>query len=204
MPNTIYFITGDLRDQQTLLAGLPFGADVHLLDQGLDGLSEITKVLSDRCEIDTLHLLSHGRTGSIQLGSMSLTSDNVEDYASILRRIGVSMSARGEILLYGCNVAEGIEGQEFLASLARLTNTRIAASTTPVGASALGGNWELDARCGVIESEVLEVAGYNQVLAGPTFLSATMATGTSVVLLNYSTTLATVTPPIALSFFGHY
>ena len=195
MPNTIYFITGDLRDQQTLLAGLPFGADVHLLDQGLDGLSEITKVLSDRCEIDTLHLLSHGRTGSIQLGSMSLTSDNVEDYASILRRIGVSMSARGEILLYGCNVAEGIEGQEFLASLARLTNTRIAASTTPVGASALGGNWELDARCGVIESEVLEVAGYNQVLAGPTFLSATMATGTSVVLLNYSTTLATVTPP---------
>jgi len=200
MPNTIYFITGDLRDQQTLLAGLPFGADVHLLDQELDGLSEIAKVLSDRCEIDTLHLLSHGHTGSIQLGIMSLTSDNVEDYASILRRIGVSMSARGEILLYGCNVAEGIEGQEFVASLATLTNTRIAASTTPVGASALGGNWELDARCGKIESEVLEVTDYTGVLAGPTFLSATMATGSSVVLLNYSTTLQTVTPPSASLF----
>ena len=37
MPNTIYFITGDLRDQQTLLAGLPFDGR-ELLDR-LGGLS---------------------------------------------------------------------------------------------------------------------------------------------------------------------
>ena len=130
MPNTIYFISGDLRDQQSLLAGLPYGADVHLLDQDMDGLSQIARVLAGRCEIDTLHLLSHGSAGSIQLGSMSLTSDNLEHYASLLRRIGVSMSARGEILLYGCNIAEGDKGQAFVQSLSSFTNTKIAASST--------------------------------------------------------------------------
>ncbi|MFZ4800739.1 MAG: VCBS domain-containing protein [Chlorobium sp.] len=189
MPNTIYFITGDLVDQQTLLGGLPSGSDVHLLDQNLDGLSEIAHVLSGRTEIDTLHLLSHGSAGSIQLGSMSLTNENVESYAATLRRISVSMSARGEILLYGCNVAEGIAGQVLVNSLARLTNTSVAASTTPIGASSLGGNWELDVRCGDIVSEVLEVENYTSVFVAPTLLSATMATGSSTVFLNYNAPL---------------
>ncbi|MFM6251007.1 MAG: DUF4347 domain-containing protein, partial [Dolichospermum sp.] len=48
------------------------------------------------------------------------------------------------ILLYGCNVAAGDAGAEFIHKLHQITNATISASTTKTGNAALGGNWELE------------------------------------------------------------
>ena len=50
-----------------------------------------------------------------------------------------------QIFLYGCNVAAGDAGAEFITKLHHITGATIHASTTKVGHAALGGNWDLDA-----------------------------------------------------------
>ena len=164
MPNTIFFLSAGLDDQQTLLRGLPSGSEWHLLDQNRNGLEEIAAVLSGRTEIDTLHLLSHGNAGMIQLGTLVLTTDNISDYASLLRQIGVALSAKGDIMLYGCHVAATAEGRKLVDSIARFTNANVAASSTLTGSAALGGDWNLDVRVGEVGSELLEVKEYSGVL----------------------------------------
>ena len=48
------------------------------------------------------------------------------------------------LLIYGCNVAAGDAGAEFVTKLNSITGAEIAASTTLIGNAAKGGNWNLD------------------------------------------------------------
>ena len=56
---------------------------------------------------------------------------------------------RGDLFLYGCNVAAGDAGEEFIAKLHKITGAEIAASTTRIGNAVKGGNWELDVSTGL-------------------------------------------------------
>src|SRR5690606_28436430 len=69
-----------------------------------------------------------------------------------LAAIGAALNADGDILLYGCQVAEGDAGARFLETLANLTGADIAASIDYTGAHFLGGNWTLEAATGHIQS----------------------------------------------------
>ena len=66
------------------------------------------------------------------------------------------------LLLYGCNVAAGDVGAEFIHKLHNITQANIAASQTLTGSAALGGDWELEVHIGKINvalgflSEALE------------------------------------------------
>ncbi len=55
-----------------------------------------------------------------------------------------AVSFRTSLLIYGCNVAAGDAGEEFISKLHNLTGAEIAASTIPIGNAAKGGNWDLD------------------------------------------------------------
>jgi len=48
------------------------------------------------------------------------------------------------LLLYGCHVASGDAGEEFVNKLQTLTGSNIAASKSLTGAAVKGGNWELE------------------------------------------------------------
>ncbi|MDE5116588.1 MAG: DUF4347 domain-containing protein, partial [Trichodesmium sp. St2_bin2_1] len=64
--------------------------------------------------------------------------------------------------LYGCNVAAGDGGEEFIDKLHRLTGAEIAASKSLTGAAVKGGNWELEVRTGqqpptsALQTEVMQ------------------------------------------------
>src|SRR6266511_4883597 len=90
-------------------------------------------------------IVSHGSEGSITLGSTILDQGNVASYADALAQIGAALAPDGDIMLYGCDVAGGTTGQQFIDALARLTGADVAASTDLTGAAALGGDWTLEA-----------------------------------------------------------
>jgi hypothetical protein len=69
---------------------------------------------------------------------------NLKTYANQLQRWSRSLADSGEILLYGCDVAAGEKGANFVQQLSQLTKAKIAASRSPIGSSAKGGDWELD------------------------------------------------------------
>ncbi len=78
--------------------------------------------------------------GCLYLGNSQLSINTINnDYAQELENWSVT-----NILLYGCNVAAGDAGAEFLEKLHQLTGANIAASARPTGNVALGGDWELE------------------------------------------------------------
>ncbi len=114
---------------------------------------------------DAIHILSHGSAGHLYLGSADLNSNNLTDYQSQLQKIGSVLTDIGDLLLYGCNVAEGDEGNQFITALAEVTGADVAASDDLTGAAALGGDWVLEANRGVIETSVLSLSNYANSLA---------------------------------------
>ena len=100
---------------------------------------EITDFLQQHPHITTIHILSHGAPGCLYLGNSQLNLTNIHNYTQQLQQW-----QRQNILLYGCNVAAGDAGAEFIHKLHQITNATISASTTKTGNAALGGNWQLE------------------------------------------------------------
>ncbi len=154
---------------ETLLAGVSPGTEVILIGAG--GLSELASALEGRSDIDSLQILSHGDVGSLRLGNDEINASTVADHADALARIGAALSEDGDILLYGCRVAEGGAGFEFIQMLADVTGADVAASDDLTGASSLGGDWDLEVNVGDIAETTAfseeSMGGFNAVLAPP-------------------------------------
>jgi hypothetical protein len=88
--------------------------------------------------LDSIQIFSHGSVGAIQIGTGELSNQNIADYQSQLVAIGSSLAETGDILLYGCNVAQRDEGQKFINALATKTGADVAASTDLTGSADLG------------------------------------------------------------------
>ena len=71
-----------------------------------------------------------------------------------------ALAPDADLLVYGCNVAGGQWGFEFIQDLADITGADVAASVDLTGASALGGDWMLESSTGTIEAHtVINTAG---------------------------------------------
>ena len=74
---------------------------------------------------------------------------------------------RGDILIYGCNVAKGETGADFIGKLAQSTRADVAASDDFTGSSAKGGDWTLEYTDGTVNTQALTLQ-YDGLLALPT------------------------------------
>ncbi|MEI6643365.1 MAG: DUF4347 domain-containing protein [Novosphingobium sp.] len=148
-----------------LVAGLPAGEAVLVLDGTRDGLGQIAALLEGMGPVDALHIVGHGSAGALYLGSSAVDAAALAAHADDLAAIGRHLAPGGDILLYGCNVAAGDTGAAFLTAFGALTHADVAASTDVTGAAALGGNWTLEAHSGSIEAHALAFAAFQGTLA---------------------------------------
>ena len=128
--------------------------DIVMLDADEDGVAQIDRVLAGEHDLAAIHILSHGASGSIGLGSSRVDAGFLADHEAAVAGWGRALQADGDLLLYGCDVAAGEQGRAFLQQLARLTGADVAASDDATGDTALGGNWRLEARVGLVEAAV--------------------------------------------------
>ena len=152
MGNSIIFVDWRVADIDSLLAGMPADAEVVILDGASDGVDQIAARLQGRSSLDAIHIISHGSSGSVSLGNSVIDSAALATHASQFDSIGQALTASGDILLYGCNVAAGDEGVQFIGSLAQATGADVAASTDLTGPASLGSDWVLEASAGMIEA----------------------------------------------------
>jgi hypothetical protein len=136
---TVVFIDASVSDYQTLQTGVIAGVETVILAPNQNGIEEITEFLQQHPQFTTIHIVSHGSPGCLYLGNGQLNLDNISKYADLLPHWQSE-----NILLYGCNVAAGDAGEEFIRKLHEITNATISASATKTGNAALGGNWELE------------------------------------------------------------
>ena len=161
----VIFIDSRVADYQTIVAELPVGTDWYLLNPTINGVSQIQGILANYSGLDSIQIFSYGSSGSIQTGSGELSIQNITDYQSQLAAIGSSLTETGDILLYGCNVAQGEAGQKFVQTLANYTGADVAASTDLTGSAALGGDWSLETNIASIEAKILSMGNSNLLLA---------------------------------------
>jgi len=144
----IIFIDSQVEDYQDLANGVLPGIETVILDSQDNGIEQITSVLSQNSNITSIHIVSHGAPGSLYLGNTSLSLDTLSVYQEQLKTwfnsSSVDQEGQRHLSLYGCHVAAGDAGEEFITKLYKLTGAEIAASTTAIGNATKGGNWELN------------------------------------------------------------
>ncbi|AVH72198.1 cadherin-like domain-containing protein [Nostoc sp. 'Lobaria pulmonaria (5183) cyanobiont'] len=149
---SLLFVDKSVTDYQQLLAGVTPGTEIHVLDPGQDGVTQITNTLLGRQNIASLHIVSHGEAGGVDFGSSALNSIDLPQYAAQLKTWSKALTNDADILFYGCNVAEGQLGQTFVQNISQVTGADVAASDDLTGNSSLGGDWNLEVATGTIES----------------------------------------------------
>ena len=145
MSSSIVVIDSRVQDGSQLAQAWQPAADVVLLDRCDDPLRTILALVEAHGSARTLHIVSHGAAGEIELGGVRLDTAALERQADVLGRIGQALGDDAAVLLYGCEVAAGHNGDAFLDRLADLTGADVAASPLPMGAQSLGGHWQLEA-----------------------------------------------------------
>src|ERR1700722_10133846 len=146
----VIFIDSTVPDYQSLLAGLAAGTRVYVLGPNQDGLQQMARILEHSRDVSAVSIISHGAEGEIKLGSTILTSSNLDQHQAALQAIGDALGPDGDLLIYGCDVGEGVSGVSFVDAIAKTTGVTVAASSHLVGDAAVGDGWDLDVRSGTI------------------------------------------------------
>jgi len=170
---SIVFIDGALPDLRSILSGLDPSVTAIVLDPAQDGIRQMADALAGMGGLSAIHVISHGSRGRVNLGTAWLTQDTLAQYQNQLATIGRALSDTGDLLLYGCNVAQGDVGQAFISALASATGADVAASSDLTGAAFLGGNWVLEANMGSIEAASLNGGNDYQSILLDDFLGTT-------------------------------
>ncbi len=151
---------------QDLAALAAPGTRILVLDPARDAIAQIADAAGTDAGLSAIHILSHGVPGGLVLNGRTLDRAALQAYGADLTRIGQGLTAEGDLLLYGCDVADGTAGAAFLAALTRATGADVAASTDTTGA---GGNWRLEAAtgavAGIFTTDTARLAAVDTVLA---------------------------------------
>jgi hypothetical protein len=145
---SIVFIDSRVPDIQDLLDGLQPGEQAFVIDSSSDGIQQIADILAENnfTDLSSIAIVSHGDSGELELGSTFITDGNLSKHSNALAEIGASLAPGGAIQLYGCDVALGAGGQQFINDFSTLAGgVAVDAATHIVGSAALGGSWTLDA-----------------------------------------------------------
>ncbi|MEG4811080.1 DUF4347 domain-containing protein, partial [Microcoleus sp. F8-D1] len=177
----LLFLDAGVEKFESLARGATAQTEVFVLDSTRDGVEQITRILANCSDLDSLQIVSHGREAALRLGSIELCNDNLETYSRLLQQWGKALGERGHILLFGCSVAAGESGEVFVRRLSWMVGAGIAASDNLTGSAALGGDWELKFAIGeikariAVEKEVLEAYPYALgTLVNETFKNSTV------------------------------
>ncbi|MEG5018373.1 Ig-like domain-containing protein [Microcoleus sp. B4-C2] len=149
----IIFVDSSVQDYQSLIQGID-PAQIVILNENSSAIDQITKALADQKDIEAVHIVSHGSEGSLKLGADVLNDNNLENFSAQIKQWGSALTANGDILLYGCDVAAGEVGENFVKRLSQITGADVAASTNKTGNAALGGDWALEVNTGNIETPI--------------------------------------------------
>ncbi len=169
---SVVFIDAAVEQPNVLAQGVIPGAEVHFLSSDEDAIAQITLTLRDRTDLSAVHIISHGAPARLLLGNGELSLSNLQDNAANLAAwFSTSQANNPELLLYGCDVATGDAGSEFITQLQALAGVNISAASHPVGSSAKGGQWQLNvgnatAALAISESTQQQYAGVFEISPG--------------------------------------
>ena len=147
---TLVIIDPSVASDFDFSAAIPTGAELVVLDPAADAVSQISDILSNRSGLNSVHLISHGQPGQLQLGQDRVDAETVAKRAAEFTRWKASFASGGDLLIYGCDVAAGDLGQTFLNRIAHITGLDVAASIDRTGSAGHEADWDLEQTIGSV------------------------------------------------------
>ncbi len=155
--NELVIINSSVNDADEIIAELAANQEVLVLESGRDAFEQINEFLeASGKNYSAIHIMSHGDEGYFILNGEMVSENNFN--AGNWAAIGEHMTADGDIMLYGCNLAANDSGQHLVSMIADASGADVAASTDSTG---LNGNWDLEYTSGQIETSSITVENYN-------------------------------------------
>ena len=145
-------LMADLRNGRTLAEDTRI--EVLVLDRQTDGIRAITDALHSHSSWDAIHIVSHGDPGRVQLGSDVLSAESLVTHLGQLASWNDVLSEDADLMIYGCDVAGGEFGEQFIDALHEITGADVAASDNLTGSAEQGGDWVFEYSVGAIESAI--------------------------------------------------
>jgi hypothetical protein len=153
--SSVVIIDAGISSPASLLKLVEAGSKVVFIDGQKNPLESILQALETHAPVQELHIFSEGKSGQLQFAAMQVNEASLEKHADLLGKWQSHFSYGGDILLYGCEVAKGTSGINFVGTLAVFTGLDVAASDNHTGSSRKGGDWFLEVRSGRIESQIV-------------------------------------------------
>ncbi|MCJ8278973.1 MAG: DUF4347 domain-containing protein [Rivularia sp. ALOHA_DT_140] len=147
---TLVVIDDAVEDFQSLVKVLLPSSQVVVIKPNFNEMEQITQILNKFTRLQSLHIISNGSPGCLYLGNSHLSLFSLSSYASQLQNWSVP-----NILLYGCNVAAGNVGKEFIRRLHLFTGANIGASIWEDDMTAKGVCLQLNYFLGQINSNLM-------------------------------------------------
>ncbi|WP_234572360.1 DUF4347 domain-containing protein [Rhodohalobacter sp. 614A] len=153
------------------------GVDIVEVPAGSDGMVELMKILSNYSNLDAVHIVSHAEAGAIYIGGQRIDRSELEEDMAGFAAINHAIREGGDLLLYGCDLAQDTAGEEFLEIIRNNTHADVAASSDLTGNAEFGGNWDLEIQKGDIEAKPLAESIAMNDFTGTLQFSGTLALG---------------------------
>ena len=129
--------------------------EIVVLDADRDGIQQVSDILADRSNLSAVHVIAHGTDGQINLGNSWLNNTTLQQNRDAVADWGNALTATGDILFYGCNIAADGDGQNLLVDIAELTSAEVAASDDLTGSAEKGGDWDLEYQTDAVEASTV-------------------------------------------------
>ncbi|MCM8541274.1 MAG: tandem-95 repeat protein [Lentisphaeraceae bacterium] len=161
----LVIIDSRVADQQVFISDI---SDIeYIIIKENENLGLLTTKIASFSKLNSIHIISHGSEGQIELAGQTINSQTAMENLNFFNAVKNSLSQSGDLLLYGCNVADQ-SGLDFIQLVSQLSDADVAASEDLTGSANLGGDWELEVNSGEIDTESLFIEDYDHLLATQT------------------------------------
>jgi len=164
MSKRVAFVDSEVADLADLVDRDRFA--VHVLDAQRPVAQQMADVLAAEGPVASVDLLSHGDPGRLQVAGRGVGRQDLQAEADQWRAIGQAIEPGGALFIYGCRVAAGASGHDFVDSLFEVSQVPVRAASGPIGAAQWGGSWELDVQRGASSARPMVLEAYTGLLAG--------------------------------------
>ena len=110
-------------------------------------INDIDQALNAHTNLAAIHFITHGSDANFRLGTSIVNTQTLPQYADNLSHWGTALAEHGDILFYGCNLAETAEGRQLVTSIANATNADVGASDDRTGHASQDADWNLEYAC---------------------------------------------------------
>lgn len=163
----VVFIDERVESYEHMLRELKDRAEVHIVPRDVSGLDFIGSVLKNSSGITSIHLIGHGSAGYLDMGQDGLNNTTLNNKHETLTSWKQATVQGADLLIYGCETAQGSDGENLIRSLSAITGLDVAGSVDKTGAEVLQANWVLEVQIGNIESDILFSEEFKNDLSHP-------------------------------------